>query len=88
MSEPIRTLSTAIHDARVEARLTQAELGAFAGADRFAIAALERGQITTQVKRLLAVLDAVGLELTVAPRSRRLAVSNIPTTSESANLER
>ncbi len=75
MTDPAGDLGAAIRRARKESGLTQSELGEFAGADRFAIAALERGQVTTQVKRLIAVLDAVGLELTVNPRSRRLASS-------------
>lgn len=70
-------LGVAIRDARVRARLTQAELGQFAGTDRFTIAKLENGHLTAQVRRLLAVLDAVGLELTVTSRSRRLATSEV-----------
>jgi DNA-binding XRE family transcriptional regulator len=85
MADPIHTLGAAIRQARREAGLTQAELGAFAGADRFAIAALERGQVTTQVKRLLSVLDAVGLELVVVPRSRLLASSGEPSGPEPGN---
>jgi transcriptional regulator with XRE-family HTH domain len=66
-------LATRIKAARREAGLTQAELGEFVGADRYAIAALERGHLTTQVRRLLQVLDAVGLEIDLQPRTRRLA---------------
>jgi HTH-type transcriptional regulator/antitoxin HipB len=85
MTDPTADLGAAIRRARKAVGLTQAELGAFAGADRFAIAALERGQVTTQVKRLVAVLDAVGLELTVSPRSRRLASSGDSAPSDSGD---
>lgn len=66
-------LGQAIREARVRAHLNQSEMGEFAGADRYVIADLEKGRFTTQVRRLLAVLDAVGLEVSVVPRSRRLA---------------
>ena len=81
MANPTQTetkLGAAIRDARVRAHLNQTELGEFAGVDRFTIANLERGQFTTQVRRLLAVLDAVGLELSVTSRSRRLASAAEP----------
>lgn len=69
-------LGKAIRQARRRTGLTQSELGEFAGADRFAIAAIERGKFTTQVQRLLAVIDAVGLELTLTPRTLRLTQGN------------
>ncbi len=66
-------LGRTIRQARKRAHLTQAELGQFAGVDRFTIANLEQGHFTTQVRRLLAVVEVVGLELTLTPRSRLLA---------------
>ena len=71
-------LGVAIRDARVRAHLNQTELGEFAGVDRYTIANLERGQFTAQVRRLLAVLEAVGLEIRVVPRSRGLASAAEP----------
>lgn len=73
-----RDLGQEIRRARNAAGLTQQELGEFIGADRIAIAALERGEVTTQVRRLLAVLDAVGLEIELQPRTRRLAAGGEP----------
>lgn len=59
-----------IRDARIAAGLTQAELGEFVGdVDRHSIAAIERGQVTKQVARLLGMLDAMGLEIELVPCS-------------------
>lgn len=69
-------LAAAIRTARSRAHLTQAELGEFVDADRFAIAAIEAGKTTTQLRRLLDVLDAVGLELKVQARTQSLAVND------------
>ncbi len=69
----ITDLGRTIRAARRSAGLTQAGLGDFVGTDRFTIAALERGQATTQVKRLFEVLSAVGLEIEIRPRTSRLA---------------
>ena len=68
-------LGAALRHARKRAGLTQAELGEFAGIDRFAVAAIERGHATTQLRRLFALLDAVGLDLVVTPLSCRLATA-------------
>lgn len=73
MDSAVANLAAAIRQARVDAGLTQAELGAFVGASRFAVADLEAGKVTTQLRRLIETLDAVGLELVVEPRSKRLA---------------
>ncbi len=69
-------IGAAIKDARLRAGLTQSELGEFVCADRFAIASLESATVTTQVRRLLDVLDAVGLELDLRPLTQRLAVAS------------
>ena len=71
-------IATAIKDARLRAGLTQSELGEFVSADRFAIAALESATVTTQVRRLLDVLDAVGLEFDLRPHTQRLAAAPAP----------
>lgn len=73
MEPAAKRLATQIKAARRHAGLTQAELGEFVGADRYAIAAMESGRLTTQVRRLLEVLDAVGLEVELRPRTHRLA---------------
>jgi DNA-binding XRE family transcriptional regulator len=69
----MQRLGNEIRRARRAAGLTQDELGAFIDADRFAVANLERGVVTTQLRRLLQAFDAVGLELSVRRRTERLA---------------
>ncbi len=77
MSETAQNVGATIRDARVRAHLTQAELGAFAGVDRFAIARLEKGLFTTQGRRLFDVLDVLGMEVEIVPRSERLATAEV-----------
>jgi HTH-type transcriptional regulator / antitoxin HipB len=61
-------LGSALSAARRRAGLSQAELGEFAGGiDRHFVAALEHGEVTTQLLRLIQLLDVVGLELVVRP---------------------
>jgi transcriptional regulator with XRE-family HTH domain len=67
---------------RNKAGLTQAELAEFIGVDRFVVARLESGRATTQVRQLIEALAALGLELTVVPKSRRLAVGDLGKPSE------
>jgi|HubBroStandDraft_6_1064221.scaffolds.fasta_scaffold5425698_1 transcriptional regulator with XRE-family HTH domain len=73
MPDTADRIGAAIRDARVGAGLTQTELGAFVGVDRFAIAQLENGRFTAQGRRLFDVLDALGMEIEVVRRSGRLA---------------
>lgn len=61
-----------IEQARARQRLTQADLAALVGVSRTYISELEGGKETTHLRRLVAVLDALGLELVVQPRTRRL----------------
>jgi hypothetical protein len=49
---------------------------------RFVVARLESGRATTQVRQLIEALAALGLELTVVPKSRRLAVGDLGKPSE------
>lgn len=69
-------LGETIRRARVAANLTQSDLGEFCGGvDRHVIAAIERGAVTTQVQRLFDVLDVLGLDIRVRPRTHRFAVT-------------
>jgi len=78
-------LGAAIRRARVEANLTQADVGEFLGGlDRHVVAALERGSVTTQVQRLLDLLDVLGLELDVKPRTHRYATAHVVTDAGTA----
>lgn len=72
-----RRLGQDIRNARIAAGLTQSDLGEFAdGVDRHAVAAIERGDVTKQLGRLLAMLDAMGLEVELVPRAVRRARSS------------
>lgn len=53
---------------RKELGVTQDELAALAGVSTRFLSSLERGKPTARLSTVLAVLDALGLEVTVAPR--------------------
>ena len=61
-------VGAAIRQARKAMGLRQDELAAAAGVGLRFLVELERGKPTVQLDRLLAVLAAVGLELSVIPR--------------------
>lgn len=48
--------------------LTQEELAALAGVSTRFLSSLEGGKPTARLSTVLAVLDALGLEVTIAPR--------------------
>lgn len=81
MSEPqaaAERLGQAVRSARRELGMTQSDLGEYVGGiDRHMVAGIERGQVTQQVRRLLALLDVLGLDITVRPRSERLAAMQV-----------
>ena len=70
MSAPLETIGQAVRTARKGLGLTQPELAAAAGVGLRFLVELERGKPTVRLDRLLAVLNALGLELQVAPRGR------------------
>lgn len=53
---------------RKELGLTQEELAALAGVSTRFLSSLEGGKPTARLSTVLAVLDALGLEVTIAPR--------------------
>ncbi len=59
------SLGQAIRHYRREAGLTQAELAAHAGLNRTYLSALEQGQETEQLRRLLRVLRILGVRMTL-----------------------
>lgn len=69
MSAPLETIGQAVRTARKGMGLTQPELAAAAGVGLRFLVELERGKPTVRLDRMLAVLDALGLELQVARRS-------------------
>lgn len=68
----VQTLGQAVRRARKALGLRQDELAAAAGVGLRFVVELERGKPTVQLGRTLAVLDAVGLQLTVAERASAL----------------
>ena len=71
MTMPYEGLGQAIRTARRGMGLTQPELAAAAGVGLRFLVELERGKPTVRLDRMIAVLEALGLELQIAPRGRR-----------------
>lgn len=69
MTSP-QTVGQIVRAARKGLGLTQPELAAAAGVGLRFLVEVERGKPTVRLDRLLAVLDALGLELQIAPRGR------------------
>jgi transcriptional regulator with XRE-family HTH domain len=59
-------LGTAIAEFRAESGLTQAELARQVGLHRTYLSNIERGETPEFVRRYFALLDALGLELTIS----------------------
>ena len=73
MTTPFVDIGEAIRTARRGIGLTQPELAAAAGVGLRFLVELERGKPTVRLDRMLAVLDALGLELQIAPRGRAIS---------------
>ena len=67
-----RRLGAEITASRQRLGLSQGELAELAGIDRFYLSDLEHGKQTKHLQRLVEVLDTLGLELSVQPRTLRL----------------
>jgi HTH-type transcriptional regulator / antitoxin HipB len=73
MSQTARTakqIAAIVRRARRNAGLTQTELGQRIGLRQATISKLEKGESATRLSTLLDVLTALGLEITIAKRSR------------------
>lgn len=64
-------LGRAIRARRKALAVDQAELAGFAGSGPRFLSELERGKPTARIGKVLAVLDALGLEITIRPKRRR-----------------
>ncbi|MEW6018907.1 MAG: helix-turn-helix transcriptional regulator [Pseudomonadota bacterium] len=73
MPPPLEAIGQAVRSARKGLGLTQPELAAAAGVGLRFLVELERGKPTVRLDRMLAVLDALGLELQIAPRGRAIS---------------
>jgi DNA-binding XRE family transcriptional regulator len=65
-----KDIGALVRDHRIEAGLTQAELGAKIGASRFWVAEFERGKPSVELRFVLKAIKAVGLVTTIGPRER------------------
>lgn len=73
MSQSARTakqIGAIVRRARRNAGISQAELGARIGLRQATVSKLERGEPATQIKTLLDVLAALGLEIVIDSRGR------------------
>ncbi|TQL48828.1 y4mF family transcriptional regulator [Homoserinimonas aerilata] len=68
-SDIVHELGTIITDRRKSLGVTQQELAALAGVSVRFISSLEAGKPTVRLDVVLAVLDALGLGVTIGPRS-------------------
>jgi y4mF family transcriptional regulator len=66
----VRDLSAVVRGRRKELALNQAELATLAGVSRKWVYEFEAGKTTAELGFLLRVLDALQLDLEVAPRDR------------------
>ncbi len=64
----IEEIATVIRDKRKITRLTQAEIAAYAGVSERFVREAEKGKETLQLDKLLALINALGLTLTVSQR--------------------
>jgi transcriptional regulator with XRE-family HTH domain len=72
----VASLGVRIADERKASGLNQDELASLVGIDRQYLSEIERGKVTRHLARLVAVLDALGLELRAVPRAERLAMQH------------
>lgn len=73
MTDPVRSTSALAERMRARRRtlgLTQAGLAELAGCSPRFVGALEAGKPTVHLDKVLAVLDALGLDLSLAPRGQ------------------
>ncbi len=63
-----RAIGLAVKERRAELGLDQGELSLVAGVSRRTVHAIEHGKPTIQLAALVAVLQAVGLDLAALPR--------------------
>lgn len=61
-------LGRLIRARRKALRVDQAELAGFAGSGVRFLSELERGKATARIGKILAVLDALGLEIAIRPK--------------------
>lgn len=68
-----RQLGEALRRYRIKASLSQTQLAARAGLRQATISQIESGHSATRIETICAVLAALDIELTIAPRSKSTA---------------
>lgn len=71
MSSPLTShdIGKAVQSARQRQKLTQAELAAAAGVGKRFVVELEAGKPTVQLGKVLQVMSAAGVDITLTPRA-------------------
>lgn len=69
MADFAERLALTIRARRTDLHLTQADLADLSGVSLRAVSNLEGGKPTTRLDIVVPVLDALGLEITIAPRT-------------------
>jgi y4mF family transcriptional regulator len=73
----MKELGLAIRKRRKSLKLTQEELGRFAGCGSLFIHELERGKPTVRLNKLIDVLKILGLQLTLEPGKEGLKIRGV-----------
>ncbi|WP_405166331.1 helix-turn-helix domain-containing protein [Nocardia sp. NBC_01499] len=68
-------LGAALRKARIDAGLTQDQLGELAGVSRQLVSRAETGSPRGEIGRVIQVVSALGLQLVAVPMSRRTTAS-------------
>ena len=67
--QSLHAIGSAIRHARTQRGLSQQELADLLGINRQYLVDLEHGRATTQLRRLVALLNSLGLDLVVSDRA-------------------
>jgi transcriptional regulator with XRE-family HTH domain len=68
--DDLSQLATAIRARRAELQITQEEVAAVTGLNRRVVGELERGRISPRFETVVAIANALGLDVTLRPRER------------------
>ncbi|MEU1984815.1 helix-turn-helix domain-containing protein [Nocardia sp. NPDC019395] len=75
MHRRIVQLGAALRKARIEAGLTQHQLGELAGVSRQLVSRVEAGSSRSEIAGVLQIADALGMRLVAVPGKQRVAPS-------------
>lgn len=83
----VRELGAAIRARRVDLGRTQGDVAASAGVSRQWLSEVEAGKPTAEVGRVLAVFDALDLDLVPIPRERPTTTGTLTVTAPAAGVD-